>query len=244
MSQNLSRGPELDRGNLQAHEEDSGQVERSDQETSAELCSPLCSGVIGEADGKVQEEGRLERCCRYSSPVDDPVEGVELGRVVEGAYRTNETRTEDIKMGRFGSRPPTEEDVDSDTEIDQSDEAEAQIDGTIFGLEDDLYVKFRRVFEVGGVRGWSKDGIGDLGKDATTEGFANKWGKTVSRPVIDGDEDIAFSDTCSLAGGVEGNMFRSKASLRLDPPDTVGRNFEAILALEVHSCEHACNHSR
>jgi hypothetical protein len=74
----------LDRGNLQAHEEDSGQVKPSDQETSAESCPSLCSGVIGEADSKVQEEGRLEGSRRYFSPVDNPIEGVELGRVVEG----------------------------------------------------------------------------------------------------------------------------------------------------------------
>ena len=92
--------------------------------------------------------------------------------------------------------------------------------------------------------GRPKDGVGSMGPDATTEGFANKWGKTVRRTVIDADEDVAFSDTCTLTGRVERNMFRSKASLSFNPPDAVGRDFEATLALEVHRCEHAYNHRR
>ena len=80
--------------------------------------------------------------------------------------------------------------------------------------------------------------------DAATEGFANEWGEAVGWPVIDSDEDVAFADAGALAGGVERNMFRSEAALSFNPPDAVGRDVEATLALEVHRSKHACNHSR
>ncbi len=187
----------------------------------------------------------MQSCRRYVAPVDDPIEGVELGGVFEGIQNKRD-EAEDVKVGRLGRRPAPEENVDSDAEVDQSDEAQTLVDGAVCGLEDDLYVEFGgalldRTYGLSGL----KDRIGGVGPDAAAEGLADEGSQPVGWPVVDAYEDVAFAYSGALTGRVGGNTARPvDPPWSFNPPDAVGRNVEAVLTLEVHRGEHASGQRR
>src|ERR1700722_10954613 len=88
--------------------------------------------------------------------------------------------------------------------------------------------------------GWRpKYGVGGVGPDAAAEGLANEGSQTVGWPIVDAYEDVAFAESGALARGVGRNTLGPETSGSLNPPDAIGRNFEAVFPLEVHRGEHA-----
>ena len=216
MTQDLGCGPEVDGCALQADEEDV-RARRAGRSGAADRALALIGReVVGEADRKVQKERRLERRCGHVAPVNDPVEGVEFAGVTEGV-QDERNQAEDVKMDRLGSRPAPEEDVDSDTEIDKRDEPEALIDGTVFGLEDDLDIETWLRLEVGGVRNGPKDGVGCMGPDAAAEHFADQRGETGVGWSSMLTRMSPFRMPARWPGEFSGDPFCSEAACELQP---------------------------
>ncbi len=189
--------------------------------------------VVGEADRKVQEERRLDGLRGHVAPVDDPVEGAGFAGRAE-AVEDEGSQAEDVKMDGLWGRPAPEENVDADAEVDEGDEAQALIDGAVFGLEDDLDVKLGCAVEIDGLRDGTEDRVVGVGPDAAAKHLANQGGDARGGLVIDADEDVAGSNAGSMAGRVCGDALGTEAAGCFDPPDAVGRNIEAALAIEVH----------
>ena len=198
---------------------------------------------VREADCEVQKECRLQSLRRHVAPVDDLVEDVQLAGVFE-AVEDERGQAEDVEVGGFGRGPASEEDVDSDTEVDERDKAQTLVDGAIRGLEDDLNIETCGILQVVHVRSGAEDGVGCVCPDAAVEHLADEGGQARGGVVVDAEEDVAGANARAVARGVERDALCLKAAGGLDPPDAVGGDVVASLSLEIDRGEHAGSQRR
>ena len=95
----------------------------------------------------MQKESGLQGASGDVAPVDDPVEGIELRRVLEGIQDEGD-QAEDVEMRRFRRGPSPEEHIKADAQIDQRNETQALVDGAIGRHKDDLNIKPRSILQV------------------------------------------------------------------------------------------------
>ena len=115
-------------------------------------------------------------------------------------------------MDGFWGCPAPEENVDADAEIDEGDESQALVDGTVFGLEDYLDVELGCAVQVDRLGDRPKDRVVGMGPDAAAEHLAHQWGDAGCWLVVDADEDVTGSDAGSMAGGAGGNALGAEAA--------------------------------
>src|SRR5277367_5795799 len=127
MLQQRCRRPQLDSDHLQSNDEAGRQVSGGDQPAAN-------APAFRKSQGKVQEERGLQGAGNDVAPEDDLIERVELAGVFEGVKRKRR-QAENVEMGRVGRSPAPEEDIESDSKIDECYKAEALIVAAVDRVE-------------------------------------------------------------------------------------------------------------
>src|SRR5665213_296995 len=204
-----------------------GQVEQRIEEVAA----GARLFVVGEADREVQEERGLESCGYVVAPQDPEVESVQLSGDLEGVEREG-GQAEDVEVGGFRGRPAAEENVEADGEVDQRDEAEDLVVGTVVvgaGFEDDLDGE-GGFLAVGGGAG---NGVFCGGKDAAPIDGADGVGEVGGRLAVDRDDDVAFADAGAVGGRSRGDGVDEEAAGGFGHAGAVGGGIEAEVLRQV-----------
>ena len=119
-------------------------------------------------------------------------------------------------MGGFGSGPAAKENIEADSEVDKSDQAEGLVDRTVGGFEYDLNVEAR---EGGGASRRAIEGAGDVifcsAIAATAVDSADVVRKVCRGMFVDGLEKVSLADTGALAGGGNRGRVLRKAPVSL-----------------------------
>src|ERR1035441_2163637 len=108
---------------------DARRVDDRQQPAAAERFEPF----LRAAEGEGQNKGRLQSLGHYVGPENDLVERVpgtariQLARVLEGVPRERD-QAEQIKMSGARSTPAAEQDVETDNEVNEPDDGQAQRD--------------------------------------------------------------------------------------------------------------------
>ena len=237
----LGGGPEEDGSGLEGGEVDAGEVEQGGEDGAGGAAGGI-GWSVREGDGEVEEERGLEEGREDFRPVDDLVEGVEFAGVLEGVEDEG-GEAEDVEVGGFGCGPAAEEDVEADAEVDEGDEAEAVVDGTVGGLEDNFDGELWRAGSEGAGVGGSGDGVGGLAEDAVAKDLALIGGDTGGEAVIDGLKDVSGADSGALAGGVGGDLGGAEAAGGFSPPDAVCWGVVGVFRGQVEASEDTCAES-
>src|SRR4029077_1963217 len=117
-------------------------------------------GVIAalrKGERKMQEQSRLQHTCGNVAPEDGPVKGVQLAGVMK-RVKNERHQAENIKVGGFGRGPAAEQNIKSDSQVDQGDQALAYLHGIIGRDRDhrrDFNVHTLTVQQISGTRIYS-----------------------------------------------------------------------------------------
>ena len=187
MAEDFRCRPELDRHDLQGDDGGGGEIDERHEP------APALSLFRGKCQCEVQEERGLECVCADLAPLDDPVELVELAGGPEGV-EDERNEAKDIEVGGMGGGPASQQHIEADAEIDQSDEAETLVDAAVLHVEDDRNIGQADAVAHQGV----VDGVVGPGAPDFT-GQVRAYG---GRLVVGCDEQIAGLDAGSLAGAV------------------------------------------
>src|ERR1700679_2676851 len=82
----------------------------------------------------MQKQRRLQRLSQDLAPVDCPVKCIELAGVIE-RIQDKRGQAKDVKVGCPRSRPPPEENIEPDRQVNQRDEPETLILASVGGLQ-------------------------------------------------------------------------------------------------------------
>ncbi len=91
---------------------------------------------LREGQHEVQEQRRLQHPGNHVAPVNAPVERVKFSRVVE-RIEDERDQAENIKMRRTGRRPPAQQNIHADAQVDQRDQPQPIVEGSVRRCEDD-----------------------------------------------------------------------------------------------------------
>ena len=84
----------------------------------------------------MQKQRRLQRLGQDLAPVDGPVKGIEFAGVIE-RIQDKRGQAKDVKVSRARSRPPPEEDIETDGKVNQRNEPQALVLAAVCRLEND-----------------------------------------------------------------------------------------------------------
>ena len=124
--------PEVDGIEPQAQQHRAGRVDQRKQNAAAEFLQAF----LGEAEGKMQKERRLQGIQPARSPEDDPVERIERAGVLERIEGEGD-QAEEVEVGGARRCPAAEENVDADGQVDEADDALTQLQAAVQRLRND-----------------------------------------------------------------------------------------------------------
>ena len=203
----------LERQVTKHNEHGSRDVKRSVDEAGA-----VAAGALAEAEREMQEKRGLQRCGLDVGPVDGEIKSIQFACVLEGIEDEGH-QAEDVKVGRLRRGPPSEEDIETDGEIDETDEALELKIGAIGGLENDADVDGDGLGPVGGL---AEDGVGGVAPDAGAVHLIGRRRDHGSRRTVDGGEDVALADAGFIGSGAGGDDVSFEAALGFDPAGAIG----------------------
>src|ERR1700750_1465842 len=131
-------------------------------------------------------------------------------------------------MDRFRRCPSPEQHVNPNTQVDQGDKPQILIEGTVFGLQNYLDIQGGSAVQIDRLRNRPANGIVRMRPDAAAKHLTPQRGNARSRLLIDAQQNVSRSYSCTMSGGSQWNPFPLQAAIRFTPPDTIGRNFQPI----------------
>ena len=117
-------------------------------------------------------------------------------------------------MGGKGRRPASEEDVQADTEIDESDKAKALIEAAVGWFENDWQIDV-----IAGPQNAVCSGSVCFG----VKEFAIERGNARDRVFVDSNQQVATANPGVLTWAARQNAMRDEAASGFEPDNTVGR---------------------
>jgi hypothetical protein len=209
-----------------------GRVDQGQQPAAAEILESL----LRKAEREVQEERRLQRLGHNIRPEDDPVQSVEFGGVLQRVERKG-NQAEEVKVRRAGGAPAAEKHVEADDEIDEADDAQAELETAIQRLGNDL----DRRFEGNAI---ARDGVVDLAvrtggvKCALQIGDHRNGRNGFSGGFADARQQVSHLDSGALPRLIGQNFFRVQAACSLAPPHAIVGLRKLALLEEIQHRQH------
>ena len=185
----------------------------------------------------MEEERGLKRPRDDVRPEDGLVNEVPLAGVFQ-SVQGERNETEQIKVKRAWSGPAAEENVNADREIDESDEAQAQVRAAIrwLGNDFDWCVQSHPI---------SSNGVFSFDVGACAVEFVLKIRDPGHRNFINCREQVPFVNAGPLAGAVWDNLVSLQPAIGFNPPDAViGLHGIALLAEIQHGEQHQADRSQ
>ena len=211
------------RANVKHQQSCSGQIARPDEETLSVLAREASfredQRKMDQKGGRGDERGGL-------GPVNFPIEGIQLARVMKGA-KDKRGQAEQIKVDRAPSVPATDENEKADEEVEQADDAQVILERERLGSgRRDHGCIENAVLTI--------DLIAGARPDAPSPEALDDVDGARHRLTVDGNQHIAEPYSGSFTWGVRGYYSRMNSLRAVEPGDAIVRNVEGKALLEIH----------
>ena len=181
--------------------------------------APVFTALFRESERKVQEQCRLQQLSDDVAPVDNRVKRIELAGVME-RVQNERHEAENIKMRGFRRGPAAEENVKTDAQVDQCDQAQSLLHGIVRRNGNhgcDFYIDALTIQEVRGPRIHTRAIEVPFFFDIVLDGL-------VFRQAVDAQQPVADFDAGLLSRTIGSDALRHQRARLFLPPHAVGRS--------------------
>ncbi len=100
--------------------------------------------LLRKSQNKVQEQCRLQHPCNNVAPINNPVKVIEFPGVLK-RIRDERDDAKNIEVCRTGRGPAAQQNVQTNSQINQRNEAEREIEGSVSRKKEDFGVQGNRI---------------------------------------------------------------------------------------------------
>ena len=205
-----------------------GQIARPDEEALRVLAR---KASFREDQRKMDQKGGRGDKGGGLGPVNFPIEGIQLARVMKGA-KDKRGQAEQIKVDRAPSVPATDENEEADEEVEQADDAQVI-------LERERLRSGRRDHGCIENATLAADLITGARPDAESPEALDDVDGARHRLTVDGNKHIAGFYSGALTWGGRGYYSRVNSLRTVEPGDAIVGNVEGKALLEIHDSENS-----
>ncbi len=178
---------------------------------------------LRERQHKVQEQRRLQHPGNHVAPVNAPVERVQFPGVVE-RVEDERDQAENIEMRRTGRRPPAQQNVHANAEINQRDQPQPIVQRPVRRCQNDSRLNRYRMPD---------DRVRCFRPGTGCVKLPFERRSIFHLAPVNGSQLVALPNACFVRRTVPFHAVRYQMPAAFYPPRSVGRNLKFVLFLEV-----------